>query len=188
VSAVAAPATTRLFVALEIPAAVRDALAAARDTLDPAVWRPLDDAALHVTLVFLGRRPVEEIEPVAAVVEAVAARAARPVALRLAEPLRLPPRRTRVMAVGLADAGGHAAALQADLVDTLAAAGLHEPEARPFRPHVTVGRVRPRARPGRERWPGPPPLAFEVERIALFASRLHPGGARYEALAGASLR
>ena len=41
------------------------------------------------------------------------------------------------------------AALQARVAGALAAAGVYTPESAPFRPHVTVARLRPRARPPR---------------------------------------
>ena len=47
----------RLFVALDVPPAVRSELATFRAAAaDPAVWRPIADEALHLTLAFLGWR------------------------------------------------------------------------------------------------------------------------------------
>ena len=54
----ASASTDRLFVALDLPAPARAALAAFRDRVDPRLWRPVSDEALHVTLVFLGHRPL----------------------------------------------------------------------------------------------------------------------------------
>ena len=58
--------------------------------------------------------------------------------------------------VALEDRHGQLGALQARLVERAGAGGWHEPEARPFLPHVTVARVRarravPRARAARRR-------------------------------------
>lgn len=199
----------RLFVALELPEAAVAALAAFRDGVVGDVWRPVADAALHVTLAFLGRRPPSAVEACAAVVEAAAsardvphgrdatsarhgpgtreAAAPRRVPLALGDPVLLPPRRTRVLAVAVADPAGALAALQARVSDGLAAAGLYEPEARPFRGHVTVARVRARAIAPRTVDGAPDPVAFAATAVTLFVSRLHPAGARYEALARVSL-
>ena len=52
----------RLFVALDLPEPARAALAAFRAAAaDPAVWRPLPDEALHLTLAFLGHRPEADV-------------------------------------------------------------------------------------------------------------------------------
>ena len=64
--------SVRLFVALDLPDAARAALARFRDAAaDPVVWRPLDEASFHVTLAFLGHRPEEDVERVAAVLRAL---------------------------------------------------------------------------------------------------------------------
>ena len=108
--------------------------------------------------------------------------AAPPLALGAA--LLLPPRRARVLTVAVDDPSGGLAALQAEVAGALAAAGTFEPEARPFRPHVTVARLRkarpPAAvgdarRPTRSRSPAVPSCSS--------ARTLEPGGARYEPLA-----
>ena len=52
----------RLFVALDLPAPARAALAAFRAAAaDPAIWRPVPDEALHLTLAFLGHRPEADV-------------------------------------------------------------------------------------------------------------------------------
>jgi len=176
--------TLRLFVALELsPEAVRVA-GALRDGLDPQVWRLLPDDALHLTLAFLGARPEADAAPAAEVLAGPAGPAPR---LAFGPPVLLPPRRPRALALGVADLHGELAPLQARVSAGLAAAGLYAPEARPFRPHVTLARLRPRARAGRELPPPPAPVAFTAPAVTLFASRLHPSGARYEPLARVAL-
>jgi 2'-5' RNA ligase len=172
----------RLFVALDLPGPARAALARFRDAAaDPAVWRPLPDASLHVTLAFLGQRP--DPDPAATVVAALGERPAP--ALALGDALLLPPRRPRVLTVAVADAGGALAALQAELSEALAAAGEYEPEARPFRPHVTVARSVPRARPPRTVAADVEPLTFTSGRVVLYRS--HPRSV-YEPLVVRELR
>lgn len=171
----------RLFVALDLPPQARAALAAFRDAADPAVWRPLPDEALHLTLAFLGRRPEGDVQTVAGVL-ADAAGAAPPLAL--GGPLLLPPRRPRVLCAEVEDREGALAELQASVSAGLAAAGVYRPESRPFRAHATVARLRAGARAAREGpAAGPEPVAFAGEALTLYASHLHPSGARYEPLA-----
>ena len=102
--------------------------------------------------------------------------------LELGDGLLLPPRRARVLTVALADAGGALAALQAAVSAGLASAGLYEPEARPFRAHVTVARLRSGARAPRTLAAEPDALAFSGGAVTLYRSRLGRGGAVYEPL------
>jgi len=170
----------RLFVALELPATARRALAAFRDRTDPAVWRPVRDEALHLTLAFLGSRPASDVDVVAGVLQASRG---GPVPLVLGGPLLLPPRRARVLCAEVADGGGALSALQARVSAGLVEAGVYEAEKRPFRAHATVARVRAGARAPRE-WsgPGPEPVAFDGGPLTLFRSRLSRAGAAYEPL------
>jgi 2'-5' RNA ligase len=176
----ARPPRLRLFVALDLPAAARAALAAFREAAaDPDVWRPVGDEALHLTLAFLGARPEDDVARIEPVLRD-AAGAAPP--LRLAGALLLPPRRARVLCAAVEDRDGELAALQARVSAGLEAAGVYKPEARPFRAHATVARLRPRARAPREAGVDPEPIAFAGEAVTLYVSRLHPHGARYEPL------
>jgi RNA 2',3'-cyclic 3'-phosphodiesterase len=176
----------RLFVALELPAAARNALIAFREAAaDPEIWRPVAPDAIHLTLAFLGRRPASDLDAVSAVLHRAAGPAPR---LILGAALLLPPRRARVLCAALADPDSTLAALQSRVSDGLAAAGVYTPEKRPFRAHATVARLRPRARAPRSVDAAPEPLEFLGEALTLFVSRLHPSGARYEPLERIELR
>ena len=183
----------RLFVALDLPDAVREGIEAwsGAELGDPGL-RPVAPAALHVTLAFLGHRPAAEVEPIAAAVTATATPAPL---LELLDPEPRPARgRPRLFALP-----AHSPAtvgLQGALVAGLAAASLYEPEKRPFWPHVTVARVRSEGRGSRrpavvERRPGalPPALGepFLGVRMTLYRSELQPRGARYVPLAQVEL-
>jgi RNA 2',3'-cyclic 3'-phosphodiesterase len=173
--------TARLFVALELPDTVRAQLAAfgrAAAERDDAL-RLVAEEALHLTLAFLGHRPEEEIEPARAAVRSLPRTAP---ALALGEPLWLAPRRPHVLTVALEDGDGTLGALRADVVDRLAAALGWEPEPRPFRPHITVARVRRGARPRIRDLPDAPQASFPGEAVVLYRSYLGAGPARYEAL------
>jgi RNA 2',3'-cyclic 3'-phosphodiesterase len=170
----------RLFVALSLPGDVRAALAVPGDD----VWRPVPPESLHLTLAFLGARPAADVAAITRVLEAEAATPAP--RLALAGALLLPPRRPRVLSVALDDLDRTLVPLQARLSDGLAEAGVYTPEKRPYRPHVTVARIRPRARatPAAE---GPERVEFAACELKLYRSLLHPKGARYAPVAGVRL-
>ena len=175
----------RLFVALDLPSRVRTALADWADAAAPPVVRRVAPDNLHVTLAFLGSRDEDDALVVGRLLSARARKLAR---LQTAGALWLPPRRPGVLTVALlADDG--LSALQADLVAVLRSAIGLEPEARPFRPHITVGRV-PRwtriATRDALRAPAPA-LTFRAPAVTLFRSHTSAGGARYEPLARAVL-
>jgi RNA 2',3'-cyclic 3'-phosphodiesterase len=173
--------SVRLFVALDLPGDARDVLARFRDAAaDPVVWRPLDEASFHVTLAFLGYRIEGDVERVSDVLQALPPW--EPPRLEVAGGLLLPPRRARVLTVALADPDGVLGALQAAISAALAAAGLYKPEARPFRAHVTVARLRAGARSPRGLEAQPEPLSFTGGAVTLYRSRLARGGAVYEPL------
>jgi 2'-5' RNA ligase len=172
----------RLFVALDLPAAAVAALVRFRDAAaDPAVWRRLAPETFHVTLAFLGWR--DDAAPAAEVVQRVGFAAPR---LRLGDALLLPPGRPRVLTVAVADPSGGLAALQAEVAGALAAAGAYAPEARPFRPHVTVARLRKGAIAPRVVAAAPDRVTFDGGAVVLFRSHTGPGGAPYEPLASRS--
>lgn len=182
-AAPAEAAKARLFVALELPEPVRAALAAWRAPLlrELPALRAVAPEALHVTLCFLGWREEAAIAPIAAIVGRCAG-ASGGVGLALGEPLWLPPRRPRVLALGLEDRHGRLDALQAELAGQLAEGGWYEPEPRPYLPHVTLARVRA-GEPVSRAAPAPPPaLAFDGAAVVLYRSRLERAGARYEPL------
>lgn len=184
-------ATARLFAAVDPPPDIaaelsrwaRSAARAGRDGEAPAL-RILDPDSLHVTLLFLGERPAEEIDALAAALSD-AASGAQECVLETGAPLWLPPRRPRALAVEVHDPDGDLAAFQREL-----ARGLCEitraPQPRRFRAHVTVARSRAAPRRGAE-LPATPPLGFSVAEAVLYRSRLEPSGARYEAVARAAL-
>jgi 2'-5' RNA ligase len=175
----------RLFVALELPDGVRAALAAAGEAADAEVWRPIAAGALHVTLAFLGSRPAGDVAAIGRVLATEATTPAPHLAVRGA--LLLPPRGARALAVALDDPGGSLAALQARVSEGLAEAGVYAPEARPFRAHVTIARLRPRARSPRTAGVTVDPAPFTAGPLTLYRSLTHPSGARYEPVASTVL-
>jgi len=179
----------RLFVALDLPDAVRDGLRtwSGRALTDPAL-RPVPAENLHITLAFLGQRPEEEVGQIADLVAAGARPAPR---VALGDPVARPaPGRARLFALPAASSGVEE--LQAALQERLVAERLYEPERRSFWPHMTVARVRAEGRGSRrpmrvERPPGSLPAELRrpvfCRRLTLYRSELQPSGARYVPLA-----
>jgi 2'-5' RNA ligase len=144
-------AVVRAFLALDLPEAAREACASlvrelrARPDGDGVRWvRP---GNYHVTLRFLGNVEAERVGELAARVRAATGDVA-PFRAALGALHAFPPRRPRVVAVGLepeAPLRELAARVETGVVE----AGL-APERRRFRPHVTLGRVRSRRAPSLE--------------------------------------
>jgi RNA 2',3'-cyclic 3'-phosphodiesterase len=167
----------RLFCALRLP----------DDTLDRLVeWqrsalagvagiRAVPRENLHVTLAFLGSRPVGEVDAVTDELRAAAA--------GVEPPLLHVGRYRETRSVGMlvcADEGGRASTLARELHARLARLGVYEPEQREWLPHLTVARFRERPR---LRLEAPDLGAVAPSDAAVYLSRLRPGGARYEVLA-----
>ena len=160
----------RLFCALRLPGAALDAL---------SEWqaghleggRVVPREHLHLTLAFLGHRPVGELGAIAGALRE-AASAARPIRL-------VPERYRETRSVGmlvLTDIGGAASSLAEDLFGRLEGEGVYERERRAWLPHVTVLRFR---RPPRLRPPLPDLGEVVLSDAAVFLSRLRPSGAEY---------
>jgi 2'-5' RNA ligase len=174
----------RLFVALELPEAVRVALrrwAAPVCERAGAGLRPVAVESLHVTLRFLGGVAGDRVEEIGRACEVVRGSAVG--ALEVSRALWLPRRRPRVLTVELEDGQGDLRTVQEDLSGALSATGAGQPDARrTFLPHVTVARVGRGADLRGVCVPAPPTLRFEAEYVVLFRSHLGAGPARYEAL------
>jgi RNA 2',3'-cyclic 3'-phosphodiesterase len=195
-------ATARLFAAVDPPMQAREGLMEwAREAVaDWSSWstrrprrpqrapRVLKAEAMHLTLCFLGSRPVGEIKALGAAVEALAQDAAE---LSVGAPLWLPPRRPHALAVEILDRSGALTGLQADLSAALSHASGWEPERRRFRPHITLVRMRAGSVPAldgeRPLLPATPQLRFTPESVVLYRSMPAPGGSTYDPLATCAL-
>ena len=133
-----------------------------------------------MTLVFLGEQPESVLNSIS---EGVTA-SARPVrGLALGSPAAFG--RGKALALKLVDRAGECAALQSSLSSLMSSAVGHQPDARSFRPHLTVARgndIRARGLPA-----APATGDFDGRAVTLFLSHLGRGGARYEALVSAPL-
>jgi RNA 2',3'-cyclic 3'-phosphodiesterase len=184
----------RLFIAVHLAPETRaavEAIQARFRRLDPGdAVRWVDPKGIHLTLKFLGEVPDAEVAPLEAALDAAIAGRTAP-ELGASGTGGFPnSRRPRVLWVGLREEGDRLKPLQAAVEAAVRPLGW-EPEARPFQPHLTLGRVREDER-GRSRQldpsllealaaPADPTGAVTVQdRAALIRSRLSPAGARYE--------
>ena len=183
--------TYRLFIAIEISPAARAELAAVQQRLQradvPAKWAATD--TLHLTLHFLGETDTAIVARLKPALQAAVAEYPQ-IGLCLDGIGAFPnARRPGVVWAGV---GGDLSALgrlQSALGAALEALGLPR-EQRPFRPHLTLGRVRREAGPAQIERLGeailaqapPAPLAWQIERVVLFRSQLEPAGPVYTAV------
>lgn len=183
-------ASRRCFVAVAVGDAARAQLVAVQDALQrrlPAgALRPTAAEQIHLTLEFIGELAPAEIARAERALERAARRHA-PFDLATAAPGVFPsPRRPSVVWLGVGGDARALAALQRDVRLGLAPLG-HDPEARPFRPHLTLARVRSaRVRAAltaalRE-LPPLEPVEWRVADVALMASELRPAGAVHTSL------
>ncbi|MGE5282703.1 MAG: RNA 2',3'-cyclic phosphodiesterase [Chloroflexota bacterium] len=184
----------RLFVALDLPEAVRAGIVAwgRRELVDPAL-RAVPSESLHITLAFLGYLPEREIARLGEIVAGLRSPAPE---VRLGDPVAKPSgRHPRLFALPAESPG--AVELQAELEGKLVAARLYKPEKRPFWPHVTVARVKPEGKGSKRprevgKRPGGLPKDLlqptRAVRTRLYRSELKPSGAEYRPLAQVKLR
>ncbi len=176
----------RTFVAIDLPEEIRERARESRATLAGFGGRLaiVDPANLHITVKFLGEVEPEEI---GAIIEALRAVRAEPFEVTIGCAVCNPPRRSRVVWCDVTDAGESAAL--ARQVDALLEPLGFPRERRPFRPHVTLARVKEfhPSLPGQVQCMPREPLGrFRVDSIKLKKSTLTPRGAIYEDLAEAA--
>ncbi len=177
----------RLFVALELGAPARTALAAwgAEVAARDRALRPTPPAGLHLTLAFLGARPPADVAPLEEALPGAVSGGPWPADLAVGGAVWLPERRPSVLTVAIEDPDDVLGGLQARVVEACREAVGWEPERRRFRPHVTVARLRRGSIPRTYDVPEPPGVAVPATGVTLFSSVLEQAGARHEALARA---
>jgi RNA 2',3'-cyclic 3'-phosphodiesterase len=192
-------AAARLFVAVDPPPHACEQLAAWTQAASAGLGlragkggrpplRLLGPETLHLTLCFLGSRPVAEIEAIAGALSP----GSGPVGeLRVGAPVWLPPRRPRALAVEVHDDDGELTALQANVSRAIAAVSSWQPERRRFRAHITLARIGAgsvlSSSRGESSLPTTPPLRFTPAALILYRSWLSRAGASYEPLVSCDL-
>jgi 2'-5' RNA ligase len=179
----------RLFFALQLPDDVRSALrphveAAQRIGRESVGFTRVEQ--LHFTLAFLGE--TERVDDAVAAVPALPAAFELSIAGRGAFPGL---GRPRVLWLGVGEGAQPLCDLAAALCTGLRESGF-KLDDRPFKPHLTLGRVKPRgdklARRALEAVPAAELARFTVREIALVQSVLGSGGAKHTPLRTFSLR
>jgi RNA 2',3'-cyclic 3'-phosphodiesterase len=176
--------TRRLFLALDVPVGIREELGRTMRemrSLASAV-RYVSEDKLHMTLKFLGSVEDARVGQVGSTARS-AAIDFRPFEFHIRDLGAFPNEsRPRILWAGFRDSG-EALALQARLEESLAPLGFPK-EARPFRAHLTIGRVKMPAKMtglmqwldrNRDRQFG----GGRAQEIVLYESRLRPEGPLY---------
>jgi 2'-5' RNA ligase len=183
----------RLFIALNLPPAERRAIfaatAAVREASHGITW--VAEGNLHVTMKFLGEEPPAGVEALAARLRAVSS-AHAPLRLTAGGVDAFPNLRApRIVWMG-ASGGPAVERLHRDVESACADLG-YAREERPFRAHLTLGRVKGRLDAGAARrlaerarsvqYTG----TVEVRTLDLMSSTLTAAGSRYTVVQAASL-
>ena len=172
----------RLFVAIELPEAVKEQLSALKTGIPGATW--VKPPALHLTLRFLG----DHIDPIRStpIKTALASIKAAPFPILLKGTGRFPSgkRPARVLWVGIAEQRA-LMSLQAAVEKALATVDF-PPEERDFSPHITLARLKDTAEGQAARverfleaHKDFRAEAFTVEQFYLVSSLLTPQGPNY---------
>ena len=183
----------RLFVAVDLPQQVREALGSLQENLrrhDLPDLRWVRPPGIHLTLKFLGETPAARVRAIREAM-AGATRGRRRFRLALGEPGTFGGRRgARVLWVGTQGDLEPLARLQQRVEKALESLGF-PPERRAFSPHLTLARVPDRAGSDERQtvWElaktieVPAASAVTIDELSLMRSILGPGGAVYERVA-----
>jgi len=174
----------RIFVCIEIPEEIRNRIESLqnrlRQTGAEVSWTKA--ANIHLTLKFLGNVAASRLSTVCgAVEEAVQGKSVIPI--QVSQTGCFPsPRSPRVLWIGINSRASALQALQTSVQASLARIGFAE-TARPFEPHLTVGRVKSQRNVGRlvtalvEE--GFEAVTFQANEVIVMRSDLRPTGAVY---------
>jgi 2'-5' RNA ligase len=191
--------TLRTFIAIELDGELKDNLGRLQDHLRsqvaPRSVRWVRPGAMHLTLKFLGDTPLDKVDEVKLALARAAAEVS-PFTFALAGLGCFPnTRRPRVIWVGLQEVTGALVRLR-EAVETHVAPLGFPTEGRPFKPHLTLGRVQRYASKSEVREIGEVVAAsvagiqdeMTVRQVHYIKSDLQPSGAVYTTLLAAGLK
>ena len=176
----------RVFVAIELPAAVRRKLIEhidrLRDSVPEARASWIREGNMHLSLKFLGDIPVTNVERLS-VAASIATTRVEPFEFVVEGCGAFPPNgQPRVLWVGLEDPSGQLALLNRAVEDECEKAGFPR-EQRPFHPHLTIARIRKpddsRHLAAIHREIGFDPETVFTSELAVIRSELRSGGSRH---------
>ena len=182
----------RLFVAIELPDTISEALEAPLQSLDPldSVVRHSQRSGIHLTLAFLGMVDSTCVPEIASRLRSATATAS-PFTVEVSGAGMFPSvSRPQVLWVGIGgDDRPRLLELAARVANELRQAGF-EPEKRAFHPHLTLGRVRRPPRPTEQRalrewlaeWRDRAYGQLPVSGVSLMRSQLSTGPPTYTRL------
>ena len=173
----------RAFIAVPLSDEVKSGLADVARTLAASIPRGavrwVRPEQIHLTLWFLGDTPTDQLAAVQRGMD-VAAESNLPFTLHLGDLGCFPSfQRPRVIWIGLAGEEGRLASLKVALDAQLLALG-RIPENKPFRAHLTLGRVKDERDVRGVEWTAEiPHLAVPITTLHLIESQLRPDGPVY---------
>ncbi|MFA5389090.1 MAG: RNA 2',3'-cyclic phosphodiesterase [Candidatus Omnitrophota bacterium] len=186
----------RAFIALEIDEQTKQKILHLLDTLKKsgadAKW--LTENQLHLTLKFLGNIEDNMTQKISGVLSDISG-SARPFAINFSETGAFPDlEHPRVICLGIGKGAEHLEALNREIENSLEELGFKK-EERPFKPHLTLGRVRSlknlpnliKTIKGKEK-DLEPIDNVKIDKLTLFKSRLDPEGAVYIPITRNALR
>jgi len=179
----------RSFLALKLPPEIKKTLShilrEMKKTPLDVRWVKADN--IHITMVFLGNVPVEDVEPMGESAEKVCQQYG-PFAISLRGAGVFSSRRNpRVLWAGMEGDIDRMTCFRDVLQRHLKPFGIKQ-EKRPFRPHLTIGRFRKGARPGNDlddlltEYQDLSSPVCALKELVLFKSDLKPGGPVYSEL------
>ena len=179
----------RSFLAFELPTEIKRIVSAVSEDSRrvPLNIRWVNVANIHLTVVFMGMVPEEQVGPIGETVENIC-RAYGPFNVVTKKVGFFGSRRhPKVLWLGLGGDMDGMSDFRDDLQKNLTSFGIKE-EKRPFRPHLTLGRFRKGARTGAHlddllsKYHDLSSSACILKELVLFKSDLRPGGAVYTKL------
>lgn len=176
--------TMRAFIAIELPPAAKEAVRnwqKRAEKSSPGLYNWTNQESLHLTLYYLGDMEEEDLLRISNKIEFRGG-----VELSLGSPMVFPePTVPKILALELLGDVATLKGQQQKLHDTVFAVANHQ-ETRPFRPHITVGRLKrnvpPSAKPVKRlvgSLEAPDSLKWTVNEVLIYESKLQESGSSY---------